>query len=460
MKCFVPPWCFLFCFFYILPLFLAAEEGPSQKPLEEQRLDIIRYGTETEITALIKTLKDEKAYYLNDELAQIMETTRNRNILAGIFSFFGEQNKTGLEGRAIRVIEERDNEANDTVLAAVNYLGTVKAPEGRMPLETLLNEGESRFAGAAFRALGQIGGALSKEDKEAGDGVAEYLMNYYTDRSPGEESRREIIAALGETASHEGVPFLAELAVNSEERAGLQITALEALSKIGDNRGLDAILEAVSSNDPNVRSAAVTALGPFTGKEVDDAILEAFRDPYYRTRIGAARAAKDRKLTQAVSFLRYRAEQDEVPAVKDDAVRALGAIANEEAMAVLESLFGEKKNGDRIRILAAEMLMQNNGDAYASKLIAALDDAKRSNQTSLYNGFLRIIGGSKAAALEDLARRFFASGGVVEKSYALDITALNEFRGLAGEVRSLSDPKNSNLSRKAQETLKKLGLNE
>jgi HEAT repeat protein len=301
---------------------------------------------------------------------------------------------------------------------------------------------------------------LSKEDKEAGDGVAEYLMNYYINRSPGEESRNEIIAALGETGSYEGISFLAELTANNEERTTLRITALEALAKIGDSRGLEAILAAVSSDDPNVRSSAVNALGPFTGKEVDEAILEAFRDPYYRTRIGAARAARDRKLVEAVPFLRYRAEQDEVPAVKDDAIRALGAIANEEAMAILEHLFGEKKNGDRVRILAAEMLVQNNGDAYAPKLIAALDDAKRSNQTSLYNGLLRILGGTKAASLEDLARRFFASGGVVEKSYALDITVLNEFRGLAGEVRSLSDPKNGNLSRKALETLNKLGLNE
>ncbi|MDR2103149.1 MAG: HEAT repeat domain-containing protein, partial [Treponema sp.] len=135
MKYFL--WCFLFCFFHVFPAFLAAEEELSQKAIEEQRLDTIRYGTETEITALIRTLKDEKAYYLNDELVQIVETTRNRNILTGVFSFFGEQNKTGLEKRAIRAIEERDNEANETVSAAINYLGTLKAPEGKAPLETL-----------------------------------------------------------------------------------------------------------------------------------------------------------------------------------------------------------------------------------------------------------------------------------------------------------------------------------
>lgn len=440
------------------------EEGPNpaslKKSIEEDRLDTIRYGTEAEIIVLIRTLKEEKAYYLNDELARLLETTRNRNILSGIFSFFGEQNREGLEGRAIRAIKEWSDEANETVLAAVNYLGTIKAPEAVASLESLLNEGESRFMGAALRALGQIGGALSKTGGEEGDGVAEYLLDYYINRNPSDENRREIVGALGETGSSKGVSFLAELAGNNEERMVLRMTALEALAKIGDVRGLDAILGAASSEDPNVRSSAVNALGPFSGRQVDDTILEGFRDTYYRTRIGAAQAAGKRKLTEAIPYLRYRAERDEVPAVKDEAIRALGAIANPEAVAILDSLFGEKKNGDRVRILAAEMLVQYNADTYTPGVIIAMDEAKRNNQTSLYNGLLRIIGEAKAAALEDLARRFFASGGVIEKSYALDITANNQFLGLAGEVRLLTDSKAGNLSQKALDTLNKLGLDQ
>jgi HEAT repeat protein len=454
--------CFLWGFLPVSPL--SAEEGPGpvnlKRSIEEERLDTIRYGTETEIIALIRTLREEKAYYLNDELALLLENTRNRNILSGVFSFFGEQNREGLEERAIRVIRERDDEANETVIAAVNYLGTVKAPAAAAPLETLLNEGEARFMGAAFRALGRVGGGLSKTDQEAGDEVAEYLVNYYINRNVPDENRRDIISALGETGSSRGVPFLVELVSNDEERAVLRMSALEALAKIGDTRGLDAILAAVSSEDPNIRSTAVNSLGPFSGKQVDDIILESFRDSYYRTRIGAAQAARERKLAEAVPYLRYRAERDEVPAVKDEAVRALGAIANQEAVAILNSLFGEKKNGDRVRILAAEMLTQYDADTYAPAVITVLDEAKGNNQTALYNGLLRVIGETRAAALEDLARRFFASGGVIEKSYALDITARNQFHSLAGEVRALTDSKTGSLALKALDTLNKLGLDQ
>jgi HEAT repeat protein len=210
--------------------------------------------------------------------------------------------------------------------------------------------------------------------------------------------------------------------------------------------------------DPNVRSAAVAALGPFSGPDVDNAILEAFRDSYYRTRMAAAQAARDRRLEEAVPYLCYRAERDDVPAVKDEAIKALGAIGNGKSLEFLATLFGERKNADRARILAAEMLLQNNADQYASGVIAELDDAKQRNQTALYNGFLRVLGAAKSPALEELCRRFFASGGVVEKSYALDMTANNGFRSLADQVKALHDEKNGSLSRKSRSVAEKLGL--
>jgi hypothetical protein len=209
-----------------------------------------------------------------------------------------------------------------------------------------------------------------------------------------------------------------------------------------------------------VRSSAIAALGPFTGDAVDEAILEGFRDSYYRTRIGAAQAAGRRKLTSAVPYLRYRAERDDVPAVKDEAIKALGAINTKETNEILDSLFAERRNSDRVRILAGDMLLQNNADTYSSKVIVELEEARIKRQTPLYNGFIGILGTAKSGNLESLARRFIADGGVIEKSLALDLVLNNEFRSLAEDVRTLLDEKKNgvSLARKAKSTLEKLGL--
>jgi HEAT repeat protein len=376
----------------------------------------------------------------------------NRNILSGIFSFFGERAKGGLEDRALRALEDRDIEAAGAVLGAADYLGKLKVEAAIAPFKALLDAEDRQFMNAAFRNMGRIGGGVSSKSGE----IAGYLIDYYTNRDPGDENRRDIIIALGETGSPEGIAFLSEIAGNNDERAPLRMAALEALAGIGNAAGLDAVLAGASSPDPNVRASAVNALGPFEGPQVTAVILEAFRDSFYRTRIGAAKAAGTRKLREAVPYLAYRAERDDVPQVKDEAVKALGSIGTPEAEAVLASFFAERKNQDRLRILASEMLMRDHAEAYAEKLAAELDDAKGRNQTALYNGFLRVIGSAKAPSLEAVARRLLVSGGVVEKSCALDMTANNEFRGLIGEVRALTDPKNGNLARKAQAALEKL----
>jgi hypothetical protein len=51
-----------------------------------------------------------------------------------------------------------------------------------------------------------------------------------------------------------------------------------------------------------------------------------------------------------------------------------------------------------------------------------------------------------------------ASGGIIEKSYALDMAANNMLLGLSEEIKTLSTDKNEGLARKARRTMEKLGM--
>jgi len=425
---------------------------------EASRFATIQYGTETEIASLIQALRNEGADYLDNELLALVENTRNQRIVSGVFGFFGEREKSGLESRAIRAITEREEESNETVISAIDYLGRIKCAQAVSVIIDLLDTEERRFLSFGFRALGRA----SSSDKALADEAAEFLINYYEYRNPGSDNQRELITAVGATGSQKGVPFLAELALNTDERVPLRIAALDALSKIGDSGGLEAILACVGTNDPNVRSAAVAALGPFTGDDVDSAILDAFRDSYYRTRIAAAQASRERRLAAAVPYLKYRAERDDVPNVKDEAIRALGAIANAEAVSVLDGLFTERKNPDRVRLTAAEMLMKSSADSNLSRLIIELDEAKTRSQTVLYNGFLKVIGetiisGDKTD-MENITRRFLRSGTIIEKLYGLDMAANNRLAMLSEEIKALVTDRNESLARRARRTAETLGI--
>jgi len=444
---------YLWLIFFFLPIMLFAQQNA-----EESRREIIQYGTETEIAGLIQTLRTENADYLDNDLINLLKNSKNQRVLTGVFSFFGDRAKGGLEERAIKAITQREDETNETVLSALDYLGKVKSKEAVPVIMEILDTEERRFLSTGFRAIGQA----SSGDKKLADETAEFLIEFYNDREPGNDNRSVIISAIGETGSAAGVSFLAELASNTDERTPIRIAALGALSKIGDEKGLDAILTCIGTNDPNVRSSAVGALGPFKGDVVDNAILDAFRDSYYRTRIAASQASRDRKLAKAVPYLKFRAERDEVPNVKDEAIRALGAIANDEAFDVLLALFSERKNADRVRILAADMLIKNSGGRDINKLITELEDAKRRNQTNLYNGFLRVTGeavveGNKAET-QRLASQFMRGGTVIEKLYGLDIANNNKLDALSEDIIALTKDKNESLARKARRIAGELGI--
>jgi HEAT repeat protein len=441
-----------FCLFFLvigLPVFADAEKDA------QDRLAVIHYGTETEIAALIQTLKGDPAYSddnLDAELVNLARNARNQKILTGVLSFFGARGKEGLEDRCLTILENRDNETGEAVLAAIDYFGKIKSPQATSALEGLISSGVSNVTGAAIRALGHTA------NTENADEIADYLIDLYTNHDPGAGNNGTLISALGETGSKKAVPFLVDLVKDSGESATIRIAAIESLAKIKDDAGLSAILGAITTSEPLVRTAAVGALGPFSGKEVDDAILENFRDSFFRTRVAAAKASGERKLEAAIPYLKYRAEKDEALPVKEQSIRALGEIGTEDAVTVLEGLFAEQKNPDRVRLLSAETLMKNSADAYTEKVIEAMDDAQKRRQTVLYNGFLKTHSSAKSSKLEDLARRFFASGSGLEKSSALDITLNNQFTALTEEVRTLTDPKKGGaaIAAKAQSVLDKL----
>lgn len=424
----------------------------------EPRLATIQFGTETEIASLIQTLRNENADDLDDELIKLVETTRNTKILSGVFGFFGEREKPGLQARAIRAIEERDDESNETILSAIDYLGRIKAADAVPLLIELLETEERAFMNNAFRALGRA----SSSDKETAEEAADFLIDFYTNRDPGSENAREVIIALGATGSVSAVPTLVEIATDTNERVPLRIAALEALGTVGDESGLEAVLNSIGTNDPNVRAAAVAALGPFSGEEVDKAILDGFRDSFFRTRLAAAQASRKRRLAAAVPYLQFRAEHDEVPNVRDEAIRALGEIANDEAISVLDSLFSNRRNSDRIRILAAEMFMKTSGGKEINRLIVELEDAKQKNQTALYNGLLKALGETKvnidSKDMEDITRRFLTSGGLMEKLYGLDMAVNNNLKSLEPEIKNLASDKNESIARKARRTAERLEI--
>jgi HEAT repeat protein len=416
---------------------------------QDAERDVLRYGTDNEISELIKTLKNDKRDGLDNDLVELVRITKNPAIKSQIIGFFASREKAGLENDAISLIENNEDVESVNVLAAIDYVGKIKYSAAQQSLRELVEAGEERYLNAAIRAIGMA------NNEASADASAAYLIEYYETKNPLEETQRQIVEALGETRSKKTTEFLTGI-ISQNERPVLTMTALAAVAKINDDSALDTVSTAAASKDPNVRAAAVEALGSFPGSDADKTILDAFRDSHYKTRLAAVKAAGTRKLNDAVPYLKFRAEKDQVPAVQDEAARSLGAIGSAECSDILEKLFDEKKTSDRLKIICAEMLLAINADRYAEKIIAVFQEAKRLNQRPLSNGLITTFGKVKTDRVRPLVERLFASKEAGDKAWALELTAQNKFTNFLPEVQRLASEQNSGIARKAREVQEKL----
>jgi len=316
-----------------------AEEEDSVAKLDAARRETIKFGTDAEIMNLLAALESEKLDYLDAELIGLLNASRGVKMVDSLLSYFTKAKRPGGEKKALDILENRDREANSNVFSAISYLSANKSAAASAHLRSILEAEESRFAAAAARALGQTG-----SDKDA-----EFLVRYVEDYSPADSLIAEIIFALGELKSKKATDYLLGLAASEDTKPVRKMSALEALGKIGDKEAVDGILAALREQDANVRASAISALGSFSGRKVDEALVESFRDSFHKVRVAAAQAVGERKLAQAIPFLKFRAERDEVPAVREECVKALGKIGTKEALGVLSALFADKKTPERSR---------------------------------------------------------------------------------------------------------------
>lgn len=427
----------------LLTLASGASEEDSVEKLDSARRNTVKYGTDAEIVSLIAALESEKVDSLDRDLIGLVETASGTKIVDSIFSYLANGRKAGAESRAVRILENRDREANSNVDSAIRYLASVKHRAAAPLLRGILDAEEERFSPAAARALGYCG----DEDD------AEFLVAYRQDRDPPEAVSGEIIFALGELKSEKASEFLIDLLSNPETKPSRKIAAVESLGKIGTKDAQDPLLDALRDQDANVRAAALSAVAAFSGKKIETAIVESFRDSFYKVRLAAAKAAGEKKLEEAIPFLKYRAERDDVAAVKEESVRALGSIGSEEAVEILSGFFVDKKTPERIRVAAAKAVLEKDSRKHARTVIEAMNQAKADKKTSLYNSLAKAVSTTKSTEFEEQAKLFLSSPDIVDRHYGLDLVILNGYTSLKAQIEPLAKDANASIARKAKKAL-------
>jgi aminopeptidase N len=200
-------------------------------------------------------------------------------------------------------------------------------------------------------AIGQL--ATRKGDTLAGAALAHAVVSADYDLT-----RAEAASALGRFPADQALPVLQRAMADTSAR--VRMAAVEALGRVGDPRGADAVRRAWAEDaSDQVRAAALTSLVTLVPDASREAIASGLRTKSYREAIqnAAIAAALHQPDSGLVATLEAVAGDQPLPAI---ALAALATRGNEEARAALERLLRDSRGW--VREWAAEATGQSTSN--------------------------------------------------------------------------------------------------
>jgi len=266
--------------------------------------------------------------------------------------------------RAVTPLTEALKDGDDSVrYYAAEALGRLGSREATNALIGTLNDGSWSVREATAEALGKI------KDKKAVDALIETLND--------EKAlvRAKAVEALGRIGDERAVvPLLALIDDKREVYQALKgalrrigspaverliglmrsgnCRAVHLLASIKDERAVDALIEALESEDLKLRYHAAFALAKTADKKATLPLIKALKDKDFYVRQGAAFALGKIRDERAVDSLieAYRREseclrEDGSTFVYRAIIRALGSIGGDKAVDALATLLAEGRKG-------------------------------------------------------------------------------------------------------------------
>ncbi len=421
---------------------LAAEE--EIQSITEERRDILRYGIDSQVIGVLEKLEEEKIETLVTEAEELFRSTLNSKVKLAVLSYFSSIDYSGAFEMVLEFLENStlDELPNDLIAASVRYIADSAGDSIKNAVDLLMElsrHDDALVAGAAVEALGNC------RDDECID----FLMELYNDGETSATLRGSILTSLGKMGARKAVPMMEDIVEDIDEERSLRWKACEALGNIGDKKSLPVLRSALGSDDSYLRSYAVGALKSFEGAEVEELLMEALKDSFWKVRVSAAETLGARKAEDAVPILEFKAEKDPEEPVRLAALQALGNIGSPEALEFIRSMLTGYRSSVSLRAESARILLEQDLDGSLEAIEKTLSEAwDNSQQQALLNTIGKHLSLQEHKALKPLFEKMLDHPEIPMRLYAIRGIARNNFSSLTPRLEELSEEGNPAIVRK------------
>jgi HEAT repeat protein len=412
----------------------------------EKRAKTLKYGTDEEISGILKELLESKDDSYNGSVLSALESTRNAALKTDILGFFTAVEWKGAESAAAAIVRNWIAESDDALTAALKYAYTVKSPIVLAEAGPLFDGGLDRpYARALILLAGKVGGSAEETR----------LRSFYEDAEASSNVRESVLLALAEMSFGEDTrSFLESIAQNRDEKKIIRMYSVGALGKAKRSESLPLLKLLTQDKDPNVRSQAVRALADFgAASDAEREIGDSLRDSNEGVRIDAVRAAGILSLTALAESISYRARWDSSMRIREEAMRALPSLG-EAGLRTVDELLSLKDFNEGLRLIAFASIAEKGEERLYRHLRKALDEASGKGMADAVRRIAGIIGEKGGKGFEPEARNFVLSQDFIVRIYGIGWIKRNALPALKEELERLKDKDpEAQVRRKAQEAL-------
>jgi HEAT repeat protein len=204
-----------------------------------------------------------------------------------------------------------------------------------------------------------------------------------------------LILALGDMGDPQAKAAIMEAA--SSDSSELRVVAIGALAKVGDAAAVPLLLKAATGGDPAVAAAAQSTLAELPGADADSAITKALAGDDTTRRV-AIELAGQRRIAEAVPAL-FEAAESEKPELRLAAIKALGETIAPENLKTLTARLMDSENSEETAAVQAALraasIRMPDRDECARQLAGSISNAPQDVKIFLFE-LLAEVGGDHA----------------------------------------------------------------
>ena len=398
------------------------------RPIVEEWRDVLRYGIDSEVLKVIKSISQSEEKSLNQELTALFVDSLNFEVRTAVLDYFATEQIRDAEDASLALLDSEQIDDSRLIIACIRYLSALKASGLEPRLLQYVDHGNEQVAETAITGLGEVGGESS----------GQLLVERLQDVDYPAEQKPEIILALGKMKYQVGVDALIAITENRDEERIWRMYAAVSLGEIGDERAIPHLRAMFAESDSLVKAYAASALAKFDMGEVEGLLQQGLRDSNVRVRVAAAGALANEQARDSVHILIYKAKHDPERQVRLKAIEALGVIGTGAAYDYLRELYSDRIALPVYREAAFVALCENALGENLDTFREVIEQEWSSKDQKVVEFTAKRLSTTEASGLKWFYERFLASANVYVRIYALRGIEKNGLRSLLEKVEKIS----------------------